>query len=175
MDNSPQKLELNIKQSTALLQLGLEPVKGTTDTPRRNRSDVFLDILALKLPVNLALFESLPEILKPLSNELETVSGLPLDKLLQDPQTNIEILKSIKDYAKQLGTTASDDIERDAAFAVYMAAIATALVFHNVKISQYSYRHLEQSFEKLCKNDWLSSELYGLFQKAIDYCSSKKC
>jgi hypothetical protein len=174
MEDTPEKLELNVKQSSRLLRLGLEPVRAKFEAAKKNRSDILLDMLKLKLPVNPDLYELLPAVLKPLSEELESISGLPLGKLLLEPQTKTELLKSVKDYAKQLGAAATDDIERDAALAIYFAAIAAALVFQNVRISQYSYEQLEQSFKTLCKNDWISSELAGLYQKAIDYCSRKK-
>ena len=174
MGASSEKFKLNNKQSTHLLKLSLEPVDVKNNRLRKNRSDLLLDMLASKLPVNQALFESLPEVLKSLSNELETVSGLPLGKLLLNPQTQTTLLRNIKDYAKQLGATAPDDIQRDAALAMYFAAIAAALVYHNVKISQYPYEQLEESFETLRKNNWIGADLSGLFQKAVDYCKSKK-
>ncbi len=174
MEESPEKIELNNNQSTRLLKLGLEPIGEKNNIGRKNKSEILLDMLELKLPVNSTLLESLPAVLKPLSNELETISGLPIGKLLQAPQTKIELLKNIKDYAKQLGANTSDDIERDVTFAIYMAAIAAALLFHNVKISQYSCQQLKQYFNKLCKKGWINIDLLSLYKKAIFWCNSNK-
>ena len=87
MEDSSEKFELTIEQSTHLLRLSLESVDVKNKADQKNRTDLLIDMLSSKLPVNPALFESLPEVLKPLSNELDTVSGLPLGKLLLDPQT----------------------------------------------------------------------------------------
>jgi hypothetical protein len=174
MKEQSEKFELNNKQSTHLLKLALEPDNESNEITPKNRSDLLINMLSSKLPVNPALFESLPDVLKPMSEELESVSGLPLGKLILDSQTSITLLTEIKDYTKQLGATAPDNIQRDSALAIYYAAIAAALVFHKERISRYSYKQLGQSFHKLCKNDWIGTDLTGLYKKAIDYCSSEK-
>jgi len=174
MKDSPKKFDLSIEQSTNLLKLALESNqnKKTQDT-EKDRAELLLDTLASKLPVNPALLESLPAVLRSLSEELQSVSGLPLGKLLQNSKTKTTLLRRIKDFGKELGTSANDEIERDVALAIYFAAIAGALVFHNVKISEYSYKQLEQSFETLSKHDWIPPNLAGLYRKACKYCRQK--
>jgi len=174
MEESSKKLDLNIEQSTHLLRLGLDPNrnKKKQDT-EKTRAELLLDALASKLPIDPALLESLPDVLQPLSEELQSVSGLPLGKLLQNPQTKITLIRNIKDFAKELGTSANDEIKRDVALAIYFAAIASALLFHNVKISEYTYKQLEQSFKTLSKHDWMPPNLSRLFKKARRYCSKK--
>ena len=121
-----------------------------------------------------ALIETLPPILQSLSDELQSVSGRPLRELLQSPETKTVLLRRIKDFAKELGASTKDDVEREVALAIYFAAIANALVYQNVKISQYSYTELEQSFETLSGHDWIPPNLSKLLQKAQKYCSKKK-
>jgi len=128
----------------------------------------------LLLSIDQALLESLPPVLRALSEELKSVSGLPLGDLLQDSRTKIAVIRRIKDFAKELGNSARDKIERDVTLAVYFAAIAGALVFHDVRISQYDYKHLEQSFEALGGHDWITPSLATLYNKARDYCIKKR-
>ena len=174
MKDSPKKFDLSIEQSTNLLKLALESDHNEkTQDKEKDRAELLLDTLASKLPVNPALLESLPDVLRSLSEELQSVSGLPLGKLLQNPKTKTAILRKIKDLGKELGTSSKDELERDVALAIYYAAIASALVFHNVKISDYSFKQLEQSFETLSKHKWIPSNLTGLYRKACKYCRKK--
>jgi hypothetical protein len=175
MDESSEKFKLNIEQSTYLLKLGLVPDnEKNNQVSEKNREDLLLDMLASKLPVNPALFESMPAVLRPLSDELDAVSGLSLGKLIQNTQTKTTLLRNIKEYAKQLGTSAPNEIERDVALVVYFAAIAHALVFHNVKITKHSYESLRVSFSDLVEKPWLPIELARLFTKAGKVCNDKE-
>lgn len=174
MDDSSKRLKLNIEQSTRLLRLGLHSSLETADQAySKNRADLLLDVLASKLPTDPALIETLPTVLRSLSEELQSVSGKPLGALLQNPETKIALIRRIKDFAKELGTSSKDDIEREVALALYYAAIANALVYHNVKISQHDYAKLAQSFETLCEHDWVPPNLCKLFKKAQQSCNRK--
>ena len=174
MEESSKRLNLNIEQSASLLKLCLNPKQvGAKKAVEKNRADILLDTLALKLPVDPALLESLPAALRSLSEQLQSVSGLPLRKLLQDSKTRTTSIRKIKDFAKELGSSANDQIERDVALAIYFAAIASALLFRSVKISEYSYKELEQSFDALTGHDWVPPDLSRLFKKARKYCSNK--
>ncbi|UCE50010.1 MAG: hypothetical protein JSW47_07595 [Phycisphaerales bacterium] len=174
MGKSPKKLDLDVEQSTNLLRICLNADQRRTDgKEEKDRASVLLDVLASKLPVDPALLESLPPILRALSEDLQSVSGLPLGDLLQDSKTRMAIIRRIKDFAKELGSSVKDKIERDVALAVYFAAIASALLFHGVKISGYSYEELGQSFDTLSRHDWVPPDLSRLFKKARKYCSNK--
>ncbi len=174
MEESSKRFKLNIEQRTRLLRLGLhsshERVGQAVD---RHKGDLLLDVLASKLPTNPALIETLPTVLRSLSEELQSVSGKPLGVLLPCPETKIVLVRRIKDFAKELGATAKDEAEREVALALYFAAIANALVYHHVRISQYSYAELEQSFETLGGYNWIPSHLKRLFMKAQRYCNKK--
>lgn len=175
MEESSKKLDLSIERSTALLKLCLDAhQQKSDDMEERNRAGVLLDLLGSKLPVNPALLDSLPPVLRALSEELKSVSGLPLGDLLQDPQTRIAVIRRIKDFAKELGNSAEDKIERDVALAVYFAAIARALVFNDARISQYSYEQLAQSFETLGRHDWITPSLAALYRRAHKCCVKKR-
>lgn len=174
MKKSPRKFDLSIEQSTNLLKLALEPDqnKKKKDT-EKERAELLLDTLSSRLPINPALLESLPAVLRSLSEELQSVSGLPLGKLMQNPRIKTTLLRRIKDFGKELGASANDQIERDVALAIYYAAIAGALVYHNVKISEYSYKQLEQYFVTLSKHSWIPPNLVALYKKACKHCKQK--
>ena len=172
MVESSKSLRLNAKQSTGLLRLGLDRDDDKVDRTAA-RADRLLDTLASKMPVDPALLEMLPAVLRDLSEQLESVSGLPLGDLLLDPQTKVATIRRVKDYAKDLGAASRDQAERDVALAVYFAAIAGALVYHEVKISQHTYSSLEQSFEKLSGEKWVSPGLSRLFRKARRRCATE--
>ncbi|MHC4540246.1 MAG: hypothetical protein ACYS74_10760 [Planctomycetota bacterium] len=174
MEESSERLKLNIEQSTRLLRLGLDSSHETADQrATRSRADLLLDMLASKLPTDPALIETLPTVLRSLSEELQSVSGRTLGDLLQGPKTKIALIRRMKDFAKELGAAAKDDVEREVALALYFAAIANALVYHNVKISQYNHAKLEQSFAALRGHDWIPPNLARLFRKAQRYCNKK--
>ena len=174
MEESSKKFDLNVEQSANLFRLCLHPdQEGTDKAEEKNRASVLLDVLESKLPVNPALLESLPPVLQALSEELKSVSGLPLGDLLQGSRTKIAVIRRIKDFAKELGNSAKDKIERDVALAVYFAAIADALIFHDARISQYSYEQLAQSFETLSEHDWITPSLEILYREAHKYCTRK--
>lgn len=174
MEEQSKRLQLNVKQSTNLLRLGLDCGQDKMDHAKANtRADLLADTLGSRMPVDETLLESLPAVLRSLSEQLESVSGLPIGKLILDPQTKTALLRRIKDYAKDMGTSVSDESRRDVALAVYYAAIAASIVHHNVRISQHAYDKLEQSFEKLASQDWISPGLSGLFRDARQYCARK--
>lgn len=174
MEEQSKRFKLNAKQSTSLLRLGLDRNRDKKDHAAANtRADLLADTLGSRMPVDATLLESLPVVLRSLSEQLESVSGLPIGQLLFNSQTKTALLRRIKDYAKDMGASASDEQQRDVALAVYYAAIAAALVNHNVKISQHSYGKLEQSFEKLASHEWISPGLSRLFKDARQYCAKK--
>jgi hypothetical protein len=174
VEENSKRLQLNAKQSTNLLRLGLDCGQDGMDHAKADtRADLLADTLGSRMPVDAILLESLPAVLRSLSEQLESVSGLPLGQLLLSPKTKVAVLRRIKDYAKDMGASASDESRRDVALAVYYAAIAAAIVHHNVRISQHAYDKLVQSFDKLSTNDWVSPDMARLFRKAREHCTQK--
>ncbi|MHC4542651.1 MAG: hypothetical protein ACYS74_23200, partial [Planctomycetota bacterium] len=156
MGESSKRLRLNPEQSTNLLRLGLDRGQDKIDHAAEDtRADLLIDTLGSKIPVDPALLESLPAVLRSLSEQLQTLSGLPVGDLLLSPQTKIAVIRRIKDFAKDLGRSASDESRRDVALVVYFAAVASALVHHKVKISRHAYDTLEESFKRLSTHDWV--------------------
>ena len=175
MKENSKKIKLNEQQSTILLKLGLDSGENKVKQETKiSKSDVLLDMLASKLPADKVIMDSLPGVLQSLSGELESISGISIGDLLSDTKTQLALIRKMKDYARELGSCAKDNIERDAALVIYFSAIAHALVYHDIKITEYTYEKLQQSFEKLFGYDWISKSLQELFKKAQLYCNENK-
>ena len=78
-----------------------------------------------------------------------------------------------KDYGRKLSAGTKSDAEHHTANTIYYVAIAHALVYHDLKITQYSYKDLQQSLSQLSEEDWIPQSLRDFFTKAFEYCGSK--
>ena len=174
MDKESKDIELTGEQKTRLLSLGLEsePNEDGTDIDEK-KADLLYDVLSHPMPVDTSVVNSLPTALRGLCKRLSSVAGEHLGDLLQNPERGISVIKEIKEYAKQSGTSAKSEIESDIFLVIYYGTIANALLFHNQKITQHSYNDLEQFFCSFAKKDWILDELTELFKKAQEYCQEK--
>jgi hypothetical protein len=100
-------------------------------------------------------------------------AGESIRNLLCNNNTDIELLRKVKEHSKGLAHNTSETTEHDAGNAIYFAAIACALIYHNKRISKFSYEHLANSFNTFSKMEWVSSDLCDLFEKACKYCQNE--
>ena len=161
--------DLSSVQKTRLFDLGFAPEEK--DASGEDKANELLELLATPLPLDPATTLHMPELIQRLCQELRSVAGEPLGQLLRDPNTKISALQKVKDYAKELGSNAGSEIEHDTTLAIYYAAIASALIYHQLKITDYSYSELEKSFSLLRTHSWIPSELDTLYAKALQCCS----
>lgn len=174
MDKISEKVELTAKQNERLLKLAVSSqVSEVKNDPAEAKADALFDILDSPLPVDKLILDSLPVIVRTLCRKLRSVAGQGIGDLLQDPQTDVAAIRGIKEYTKQSGTCSHSEVEGDAFLAIYYASLASALVFHDDKITQHSYQDLEQFFRTFAKKTWIPDELTSLFEKAVQYCCSK--
>jgi len=171
MDNESQDFDLSQNQKSRLLSLALgsKPRELSTDKVEQ-KADMLYDVLTRTLPVDPSVVDSLPSVVKGLSSRLHSIAGRPIGDLLQDHTTDIDTIRKIKQYAKESGTSTDSEDENDVFLAVYYAAIASALLFHNDKITKHSYKELERFFYSFTKKNWMLDELIGLFKKGQKYC-----
>lgn len=108
-----------------------------------------------------------------LANTIWALASEPIGVLLKDPKTEIALIRKIKDYSKKLSMRAKSKAKHHAANTIYYAAIAHGLIFHDSKITRFSYKELSQSFRLLSKEGWIPKGLLGLFMKAFEYCETK--
>jgi len=104
---------------------------------------------------------------------VSSLTDLPINRLLQNPGTDLALLRKVKDYFKRLSGSAKSRTEYHVANTIYYAAIASALVFHDRRITKFSYKDLEEYFRRLDQENWIPEALRGLFTKACEYCRVK--
>ncbi|MFC1764044.1 hypothetical protein ACFL6U_18470 [Planctomycetota bacterium] len=100
-------------------------------------------------------------------------TGCTVGECLADPQTDIHLLVPIKDYYKDISHQTLTRADHHVAIAIYFGAVAHALVYHDQKISDYSYRDLQQSFCTLMQYDWMVPQLKILYQHAQGICEEQ--
>ena len=171
MEKEQENLDLTAKQKTRLLSLGRSSKAFETSVDlEEKKADLLYDILTRTLPVDQSIVDSLPPALRSLSGKLRSVAGEPLRELLKNPKTDISVIKKIKFYAKESGASSKSKAESDIFLAIYYAAIASALLFHNKKITQHLHEDLEMFFLSFTKKSWVPEDLKILFNKAYEHC-----
>lgn len=109
-------------------------------------------------------------------NHLCSMAGIahsePIRNILTNSNSDIELIEKIKRHGKRLSQTTSSEIEHETANVIYYAAIASALVVHEKKITQF-YENMEKAFSVFIETGWISNDLKELFEKAIVYCHKK--
>lgn len=169
MAEESEKIELGAKQKTELLKFGLKAAAEDRED-EEYKADLLYDILNHPLQVDGPAINMLPAPLRGLSRKIRPIAGAPLIELLTRSDTSISTIEAIKEYAKESGTTGNSEDKNDVFLAVYYAAIASALLFHNKRITQHSYKDLEQFFSLFTEKDWILEEIKGLFRKARIHC-----
>ena len=85
----------------------------------------------------------------------------------------MRMIRAIKDCSKTLSCTLDSRTETALARTVYFAAITSALVHHDTKITQNSYATLAESLAMLIEKRWMAPELVELFSQARHICMSR--
>jgi hypothetical protein len=164
-------LELNDRQKTRLLSLALEP--EPSDPPLdedEEKGDLLCDILRCPLPPA----EHVPCATRVAPQAFQSVFRPSLGQLLTDPETDVTVLRQIKDYAKALGGSAGSDAQKRVSLAVYFTAIARALTSHRKRITGHSDEDLVQFFNTYAHTEWMRVDLRELFAKALEDCELKR-
>ena len=99
--------------------------------------------------------------------------GRAVKDVLFAPDTDLVVIKSIKDHYKERVAAARTKAESDAATALYYAAIGAGLVCYDRRLSSYSYQDLARSFAVLVQKEWIGKDLCDLFEKARQVCDKK--
>ena len=174
MGKKPSTFGLNQAKLAELWSMGSDaaPAKDTADD-RQQKADLLRDYLGSSPPLDADLVELLPQVLSRVCRELRPFVGESFGSVLLDPEADVVVLKRIKDLGKKMVESATSEANHDAATALYYAAIAAALVFHDRRITSFSYDNLAESFTTMLDSGWLTAELTDLFGKARDACLAK--
>jgi hypothetical protein len=129
--------------------------------------------LAGTLPLDSVVIDALPAIIGRLGQELVPLSGKSLGEALLDPHTDSRTLTRIKAHGKKLAIRKDSDADHAAGVVIYYAAIASALLFRDEKITQHSFANLAYSFDLLLNKPWMPPELSRHFARARKLCKKE--
>jgi len=132
----------------------------------RTPAQVLRDMLSSDLPLDPAMPDSLPAVLNWPSDKVLAAASQTMNDLLLGSRTDLAVIKTLKDYSKELVRRGESEAKQAAATAIYYAAIASALVFHQHKITQHSSKRLDEAYTELERKPWIPSELKDLFKRA---------
>ncbi|MBN2271251.1 MAG: hypothetical protein JXN61_11595 [Sedimentisphaerales bacterium] len=153
---------LSLKKVVELLNIGSDVGTDRGDTDQ-DKTDLLNDRLSQTLP----LYEDEPrKKSKQLSRTIAVLSGEPIGKLLQDPKTELSIIKVIKEHGRKLADRSKSEAEHQVANTIYFAAIAHALVFKKETITRFSKEDLRQAFDRVSQENWIPEWLLELFAQA---------
>lgn len=166
---------LSPEQLARLMALGLEGADAQKRlAASRKSAQAFQEMLTTRLPLDPANPDSLPAVLNRSCDEFLSAADRTMGDLLLNPETDLAIIRSLKDYEKELVRRGGREAKQAVATTVYYAAIASALVFHQNKITQHSYQKLHEAYVELGRKPWVSSRLRELFRRARAVCEQQK-
>lgn len=175
MDEQPTTFGLSPDKLAGLWNIGSDTNQAEEAVDQDNRkTELLRDRLAETLPVVSSKAKSRPRERTNLRSVINSLVDEPIEKLLQDPKTDLALIRKVKDRGKKLSESAKSKTEYHVANTIYYAAIATALVFHDRRITKFSYKDLEKYFRQLSKENWIPEALRGLFTRACEYCTMRQ-
>lgn len=176
MDKKLKTFGLEPRKLADLLRVGSDTEESEGQvTLEQKRSELLRDRLGEALPLDSSAPVTLPISPNSLCQVLGVLGGKPIVELLQNPETDISLIKCIKDYNRSLSQCTKSKAEHDVAIVIYYAAIACALVFHKKKITKFSFEELGHSFSSFIEKKWITDQLKELFSQARSICQERKC
>ena len=174
MDKHPTASGLSPDKLAQLLNIGSETDKAEPGMDQDNRkTELLQDLLAGTLPTCLSKVKLHRKGQRNLRSAVNSMIDKTIDKILQDPGVDITLLRKVKDHGKKLSDNAGAKAEYHVANTIYYAAIASALVFHNRRITKFSYKDLKKYFCRLDKEKWIPEAIRSLFSRAAEYCQMR--
>ena len=175
MDKHPTASGLSPDKLAQLWNIGSEADQAQVDVdPDIRKTELLRDLLAGALAARPPKGKSRSTEKTHLQSVVSSIADRPIERLIQDSETDVALLRQVKEYGKKLSDNAEAKAESHVANTVYYAAIASALVFHDKRITKYSYKDLEKYFRRLDKEKWIQETLRGLFSRAAEYCQMRQ-
>ena len=165
---NPERLArlLGVTLDSGSVEEGEDPIQGF--------SELIQAYLAGTLPFNGVVGGDLPPMIGGLRKDQGRHGEKTLGDVLTNPKSELNAIRNIRRYANSMASRKSSKIKHAVAKTIYFAAIAHALIFHDVKITTYSYESLRASFNALSEKPWIPSNLIELFVKARNVCCHKR-
>ena len=174
MDNKSTN-RLKPDQLARLLSISVEDTDSVSiECDDKTTANLLQSKLRSTLPKDSFLLESLLIVMERLGHSMRSLVDKQLGEVLLDPKTDISLLRAIKDYSKEFSSSLVSEAETAVAITIYYTALASALVHHDNKITQYSYKNLGRYFALLKNKNWMTPELIDLFSKANSICQNKR-
>ena len=171
----PHDLNLSDRQKTRLLSIALNTDdQETSPSGEEKRGDLLCDILRRPLPNRGFGFDGRSPGTCTSDLTLPSVCGPPIRELLGASDTDVSVLRRIKEYAKKAGAHVESEVEKDVFLAVYFAAIAAALAFRGERITEHADENLAHFFADFAVAGWMTTDLAGLFDRAVPCCQEAK-
>lgn len=165
---------LSLNQMADLFAMGSEdPDPGDAEVSDETLATLLSEQLACTDSDGSLLLDTLIMMMDRTNGRCDPLANRPLGKVLLDPASGIDLLRTIKDCSKTLSCTLESGTETALARTVYFAALAGALVHHDTKITQLSYGNLGQSLALLIEKKWMAPELVTLFSNAQRICEDR--
>ncbi len=165
-------LGLAPKKLAHLLGITFDSGKERESDSKQNIEQMLADRLASPLSPDIAMLSDVSVESGRKDDDVEQHSATPLGDVLTARETDLGTIMKIRRYAKKMTAGKGPEAEH-VAVTIYFAAIANALLFHDAKITSYSYKALEISFNKLIKKRWMPRRLRRLFVDAAGACRNK--
>ncbi len=167
MDGKTDMLTLNDALKVRLLRLAMEPDRaGPPGDDAEQRGDLICDVLRCPLPGVDPPQNAASATAGGSRSAFRAIAGPPVRELLLDPKADIEVLRSVKECAKSLGSDCASKVQRDVFMAIYFAAIAAARLYHSQGITEHSETDLARFLGQFARAPWMPAELAELLARA---------
>ena len=164
---------LNPEKVIELLNLGKEEGDMNPGDIDQHKLQKISEKLNETIPIYYSAEQNPSGKLEYLRHTIAVLSGESIRELLQNPKTDIVLIRMIKNYGRKLSNSAESEDEHQISNTIYYAAIAHALVFHNLKISNHSYEKLKNAFYRLSEETWIPKNLINLFIKGAELSNNR--
>jgi hypothetical protein len=164
--------DLNPRKVALLLKIGSGGAEenGPAVSPETTKAELLRDRLANRLPTESLAMRQMLAHLGELYNALSSASGGSIEQWLLDRGSGIDVLQRIKEYGAALSRSSLSEVEQETANVIYYGAIASALVFHGRRITEFKLDDLSLAFDTLSNLSWLTPGLAGHFRLAMEFC-----
>lgn len=137
-------------------------------------ADLLRDQFSAQMPKGSFPSDSILMMMGRMGLDVSSLGGKSLGDVLLDRQCDMDLLLAVKDCGKRLSRTLTAEAKKVIATTIYYAAIAGALLYHDKKITGYSYLELGKSLDKLIEKKWMTPELAEMLSLARDVCKDRQ-
>ncbi len=138
-----------------------------------DKEETLSRVLFNELPPDREQLAFLPEIIRHACEHVGIINDRNVLDFLIDDNTDLNILKRIKEFGKEQALHAQSANLREIGSLINYCGIARALVSHQNKLSRLSYQELREKFDRLAGKSWIRSELRDLLCQAGQYCRKR--